>query len=466
MDIRFADGSREEYRDEVLASGGEGDVYLSNDGERVVKLYHPHRQDKNRERQIAEIIDKYSAVGSGDYWSDLFTWPLKIVTAPRFGVCARYVPMMRMDHYLYQRSYEALPADKKGSWLGRVAVAIKVARAVERLAGRGICHSDLCPRNLMVDPVAGHATLLDCDGLVVPSMPRAWIIGSKEYMAPELVAGTSHAPSILTDQHSLAVLLYRWLLYKHPLLGTKRHSADVERDDQLALGERALYIEHPYDHSNRPPNLQLTANTLTPRLRDMFLRAFTEGLRDPTKRPAAVEWEDALVELFDRVVPCANPDCEQHFFAAPEEGALRCPLCRTSITQPAQIPYIRLEGPKPTNALKQQEPSDHYARYLLGWPGRPLYRWHANPGARPTPDEDGTTPDVSRRAYIGLDTTGRIWELHNVSFPELRAAQPQDDQRWSPIPIGTAVRLQHGTRVLLGEQSRACMAVVEMHAAR
>jgi hypothetical protein len=50
----------------------------------------------------------------------------------------------------------------------------------------------------------------------------------------------------------LAVLIYMYLLYRHPLRGGKVHDVnDPQRDENLAMGENALFIEHPTDPSNR-----------------------------------------------------------------------------------------------------------------------------------------------------------------------------------------------------------------------
>src|SRR3712207_8418321 len=51
---------------------------------------------------------------------------------------------------------------------------------------------------------------------------------------------------------SLAVMIYMYLLYRHPLKGGKINSLDTEEDDLLSMGEKALFIEHPTDASNRP----------------------------------------------------------------------------------------------------------------------------------------------------------------------------------------------------------------------
>lgn len=122
----------------------------------------------------------------------------------------------------------------------------------------GLCHSDLSYKNVLVDPELGHACIIDVDGLVVPKISSRRR-GHPDFIAPEVVK-TSHLqkedsnrilPSIATDRHALAVLIYMYLFFRHPLRGGKIHDMTNElQDEALAMGERALFIEHPSDKSN------------------------------------------------------------------------------------------------------------------------------------------------------------------------------------------------------------------------
>jgi len=58
-------------------------------------------------------------------------------------------------------------------------------------------------------------------------------------------------PSRLTDQHALAVLIYMNLLFRHPYARQSMTSTHADATRNVAMGERALFIEHPTDHSNR-----------------------------------------------------------------------------------------------------------------------------------------------------------------------------------------------------------------------
>lgn len=87
----------------------------------------------------------------------------------------------------------------------------------------------------------------------------AEVIGTAEFIAPEVLS-TKHLnkqspnrklPNRLTDLHALPVLIYMFLLHRHPLKGGKVHDLDTEKDDLLSMGEKAMFIEHPTDKTHR-----------------------------------------------------------------------------------------------------------------------------------------------------------------------------------------------------------------------
>jgi len=484
VEVVFSDGTHEQYEDVPFSEGAQGAIFRSRDRKHVVKLFKapPNmppaavaRMVQDRNRQIDAIIGKYNVVGNDPYWEALFAWPLKRAVQPRPGVSSRYVEgMTRLDNYFFGSSYSRLTPEQKGWWIGRLACAIKMARAVARLSTLGLCHSDLSEKNVFVDPLSGTATILDCDSLVIPNEMPAEVLGTPEYMAPELQSGKVREPSVVTDRHALAVLLYRWLLFQHPLLGPKRHSTNAELDDNLALGANALYIEHPTDTSNRPKHLQVTAETLSPRVRDLFRRVFVEGLHNPALRPTADLWEEALSEMMDRVVPCGNPLCEQKFFVAPDVPPMSCPLCKTRFTAFPQLPYLKLRAPRPTrtggyeyvdeNASFQGTP---YNRYIVGYPGRPIYNWHVHPNVSLRVGQSGARTDSHNRGVIRYDTNRSEWFLENIALPDLQARVGGADPAsggWSPVPLGSRVALRPNTQLLLGQLNLDRIAYVEMKA--
>ena len=110
----------------------------------------------------------------------------------------------------------------------------------------GLAHSDLSYKNILIDPVTGRACVIDVDGLVVPGKYPPDVVGTPDFIAPEVIQ-TNHLkkddpkrylPNIMTDRHALAVLIYMYLLYRHPLRGGLVHDLNdpqlYDRDIEIA----------------------------------------------------------------------------------------------------------------------------------------------------------------------------------------------------------------------------------------
>jgi hypothetical protein len=160
-------------------------------------------------------------------------------------------------------------------------------------------------------------------------------------MAPEVVRGEV-MPSIQTDLHALAVLLFYLFTLHHPLEGkgeTHTESLDMAALTRL-FGREPVFIFDPVDDRNRPdPEYHATVLRywpLLPRfLRQLFTRAFTAGLRDPDHgRVRENQWRAAMARLRDVIVPC--PACRaENFWDAP--AAPVCWSCGLAVPSPPRI---------------------------------------------------------------------------------------------------------------------------------
>src|SRR5262249_47460962 len=116
-----------------------------------------------------------------------------------------------------------------GEWRNYLALCIRMARAVARLHNAGLAHSDLSPNNVLVDPKRGASIVIDFASLAGEGLYPPDVLGTKGYIAPEVLT-TMHLklndpnrkhPNARTDQHALAVLIYQYLLRRHPLDGKR-----------------------------------------------------------------------------------------------------------------------------------------------------------------------------------------------------------------------------------------------------
>ncbi len=116
------------------------------------------------------------------------------------------------------------------------------------------------------------------------------IIGTPRFLAPEIVRGEAQ-PTISTDLFSLSVLLFTRLCLTIRLKDTRKaqFNSSTFRLQRQLYGFNPIFIYDPQDKSNRPdPNVNMNAIKswpIYPRfLQDMFIKAFTEELRNPESR--------------------------------------------------------------------------------------------------------------------------------------------------------------------------------------
>jgi DNA-binding helix-hairpin-helix protein with protein kinase domain len=448
MQVTLADGSQAICDDQPFTEGGDGFLFWDRDGRHVIKLYK--MVEPWRLQAADAIVNHYNAVQENTYWEPLFAWPNAIVMQPTLGIRMRkIVGQRKLSEFVnYKFRMKRVPSSERGTFQGYAAAAIKMARLVRRLHNLGLCHSDLSENNIFINPVTGQTTLLDCDGLVVPNTNhlKPAVLGTKGYMAPEIVAGKA-TPSIRGDLHALAVCIYRSLLIRDPMNGPKKHHTDPMLDDNLMYGERALFIEHPTDQSNRPKTAFPSIDVLGPEIRRLFLRAFVDGLHQPEKRPGAGDWERGLLRMYDQIVPCSNPQCEFKAFVL-LENSLRCSWCGTRLLSYRSVPLLHFYK----KVGREWQRDGHYT--LVGQPEKTIHSWHVTPGKLPGPDTDGSV-----LARIEYQRSSGKWFLTNHLIDDLRdVTSVQGGQH---LPRRTQLELVDGQKLLFGDPNSCRVAFVQ-----
>ncbi len=455
MKVKFADGSEENYDDTAFAFGAEGNIYRSADKRSVIKLYdNPPDKTKEAERiaRIDVLINNLNPTKGDSYWAEFFTWPEKRVVQPHVGFRMRYVEGMKtLENYYLGKAYKNLKPEARGWFIGRIAVAIKLVSAANRLATMGLCYPDFSGKNIMVDPFEGRMVLIDCDSLTVPGKLKPTVEGTTTFRAPEIYMHTVPVPSVKTDRHSLAVLLYQWLLLWHPLSGDKHFDADPEKDDLMRFGSHALYIENPTDTSNQAKGQKLKAHMLGPELEKLFRTAFVDGLHNPNKRPLPFQWQTALYHAYDQIIPCSSPNCDWRFFIATNTPRLTCPNCQQPLDKPATLPFLYLMPHKRTGDPNDYVTDKSKAHYVVGWPGKTLHQWHIRPDAAPGYSDASNIPDPSPRAMFEYDEHGKQWYLKNLAEHTMYYRFAQDGaNQWRPWQPNTIAPLLPGIMLQLG----------------
>ncbi len=478
--------------------GGMKDVFFSPDKSYVVAFYRD-AQDFNSKERLKNITTKYYDSffnrDGGEFYKSLYAWPTDVVEHnKRIGII---VPCYSKN-FFFAKGYAGndllrgkekegkwfasarfrvnssrtkLDASELGDWLSYFQICVNIARGVKRMHAAGLAHSDLSYKNVLIDPVTQSASIIDIDGLVVPGLYPPDVIGTADFIAPEVLA-TKHLsktdplrklPNRLTDLHALSVLIYMYLFYRHPLRGGKFFGPlESEDEDLLLMGEKALFVEHPTDASNRNfkreygedgiqklrPWTDLTKTPYTiagPYLKDLFEQAFVKGLHSPMDRPPAVMWEEALIKTTDLRLQCSNPNCEQKWFIYNNTKDTTCPFCNTKYTKtiPVLDFFYRFRGDvwKPDNIR------------LVVYPQSTLHMWHVNRNII-----RNETIKQAEKAMVGY------FALHNGAWVFVNSGLPalKDLTANKEIPIGQMVDLTEGRKLLFSPEEGGRVAVVSI----
>lgn len=480
--IKARDGTDIEFIDEIIGSGTMKDVFFSPCKKYVVAFYREPLDAPSLER-LDMITGRYREgifnSEYGEYWKKLFCWPEKIVEHNgRIGIVVPiYEPYFFFeygslnDDFLKIKGKEKqgkwfasannqkrfLHENEKGNWLSYLRISLMISRAVRRMHAAGLAHSDLSYKNVLVSPTTGQATIIDIDGLVVPGKYPPDVVGTPDFIAPEVVATTHLSkldsnrvlPSISTDRHALAVLIYNYLLLRHPLRGDKVHDLDPQRDEILAMGEKALFIEHPDKQDNRVDPVKVRASelpwkntqklpyTLTgPYLSELFNKAFISGLHEPKKRPTADEWESALIKTIDLIQPCKNKNCKQKWYVFDNSASPKCPFCSTPFND--VLPIIDFYSERTEGKFV----SDNHR--LMVYSNQSLFPWHCNRLIHP--NERLKAVDKYRQGYFVFHE--KKWFLVNEKIQGLLEVTSKTE-----YPIGSQIELVDGLQLLIGKKN-------------
>lgn len=311
--------------DAYIAGGGQGDVYevTCNGKKKALKWYKPGAlKDADA---FYENLSKNAKKGAPD---KTFLWP-EAVTERSDGSFG-YVMDLRPTEY--RELTEVLVSSGGGGFSTFKAVVeagIQIISAFRILHVKGYSYQDMNSGNFFINPKTGNVLICDNDN-VAPNGTYTGIIGTPQYMAPEVVLGNA-TPNTHTDEFSLAVVLFMLLCASHPLEG--EHWAVpclTPAIEKKLYGSKALFIFDPEDDSNRPVkgihnNVLKRWGYLPEYVRKTFLKAFSQdAIMDPNKRVTELSWLKTFVRFQSDIVRC--PSCGNEIFIN-NASSTRCDKC-------------------------------------------------------------------------------------------------------------------------------------------
>jgi DNA-binding helix-hairpin-helix protein with protein kinase domain len=331
-------GERSEIK-ELIGSGAQAEVYRASFQNRdcALKWFHAAHATPGRRAGIERLLERGAP-------SDSFLWPCDLALCqdvPSFG----YVTPLRPARFRHLGDLLSRRVDPTFRVL--TTACLNLAEAFLRLHLEGLCYSRLSFGNIFFDPATGEICLNENDDLVPAGEDGKNGLGTPRFLAPELIARQA-APNVATDLHSLAVLIFYILMAHHPLEGrleTEMNCLDLEAMRKL-YGPNAVFIFDPKNLANLPvPGLQDNAlvfwNFYPSYVRDIFLRAFTAGLYEPSARVTENDWRALFARMRDQIYYCDHcgtenflPDSANLPGPIPEQ---ECWACHERLPSPLRL---------------------------------------------------------------------------------------------------------------------------------
>jgi predicted Ser/Thr protein kinase len=200
----------------VLGQGAMGMVYLGEDpviGREVaikVILSHPGVAGKDLKERQARFESEFRSAGTLAHPNVVSIYDVGQEDQSSF-IAMEYVPGESLDTVLESDRHLSL---KEVSDIGA-----QLASALDYAAGQGVVHRDVKPANILMT-TEGRPKITDFGVAKLNTSnltTTGTIIGTPMYMSPEQVTG--HTVTGLSDQFSLAVILYEMLSGDRPFTG-------------------------------------------------------------------------------------------------------------------------------------------------------------------------------------------------------------------------------------------------------
>ena len=303
----------------VIGSGGQGTVYLVrfNGQKWALKWYDIDKMKKPKE--FIKNLRSNIADGPPD---NKFLWPKYLTKEAEDGTFG-YIMDLKPEGFdsfvdilnTYKLEVDpltgrAVKKDVKFSSLtAMITAVINIVNSFRLLHRAGKSYQDLNDGGFFINVNTGAVLVCDCDN-IAPDGSNFGIGGKPGYMAPEVVRGIAQ-PNVQTDKYSLAVVLFKLLFRGDPMEGEKvvRDVCLTESSELRHYGQNAVFVYDPNDASNRPvrgihDNVIKFWRIYPDYIKDAFIRSFTTGITDPTKRIIENEWQKLFIRLRSEIIMC------------------------------------------------------------------------------------------------------------------------------------------------------------------
>ncbi len=336
--------------DNLLGSGGEGEVWTVKNRLDVAKLYHPKIITPEHELKIRAMLanppeDKMRRRGHVS-----IAWPTDglFLNGKFVGFL---MPRLERSPTIFT-VYNPVKRAKETpgfTWKYLFFTALNLAIAVDAIHSKGYVIGDLNESNVLVNSRA-LVSIIDTDSFQVrDSQGRIFRcrVGKEDFLPPELLGVALDKADRLPehDHFGLGVLMFRLLMEGvHPFMGIVKVDLPTMEPSQLYCQKVGAF---PYDRKNstvQPPIMAPKFETLPPPIQELMRQCFQAGHQNPAARPSAEKWVETLEKVQKDIIICkVNPD---HFYS---DHLRKCPWCEREAAKKQERMQVALppaSGPR------------------------------------------------------------------------------------------------------------------------
>lgn len=258
-------------------------------------------------------------------------------------------------------SYPLAHYAKTGGSKQRLAILMQTASELSKLHNVGLIYGDISPENVFcsVDRQFNHVWFIDADNIRFDTPKPGSIVYTPGYGAPELLTKQDGCRT-QSDCYSFATLAFKLLTMVAPFDGAAFDEdggwdeGDTSTEDKAQQG-LLPFIDDLIDDSNRAKSGLPRDLVLTPELKTLFAKTFTQGRVNPWQRPTIHHWPEALAAAHDAMIPCSG--CNMSYYPTCHK---ECPYCEQPIPDYFQLSSYQWQSNEPLQKSNWQ--SVHVAK--------------------------------------------------------------------------------------------------------
>lgn len=271
----------------MVGHGSFGYVYqinlLPNNQKAAVKTVLQDKRFKNRELEIMKLIQHKNVVNLIAYY-----YKTNEKDELYLHLILEFVPeTLHTASHWYFSKHKSMPP------LAIKLYSYQLLRSLNYIHSLGICHRDIKPQNLLIDPIKGVLKLCDFGSakILKPTEPNVSYICSRYYRAPELIFGARNYTTKI-DIWSAGCVIAEMVLGQPLFPGQSGIDQLVEiikllgtpsKDEIKSMNPN--YMEHKFPSVRPIPLIKIFPN-VEPEMVNMFIKIFNYS---PTKRITAAQ---------------------------------------------------------------------------------------------------------------------------------------------------------------------------------